>query len=286
VLLAAYQPWFGRPEHINVGYSSQDRNTLEKQIAQARELGIRGFVVNWYGPRHEFEDKAYELLQQAASQRDFQTAIMYDEDVNDPGDTTQKVLVDLQYAYDRYIGPHAEASRRAYLRYNGKPVIFVFPKGPDTDWNRVRQMTQAWEDPPLLIYQDENQRFPNAFDGYYAWVRPSGEQWSSDGSDWGRQYLENFYARMTSKYPNKIAVGAAWPGFDDSRAAWSRNRRMSARCGRTFEDSLRAFRRYYNDQNPLPFLMIVTWNDYEEGTAIERGTTGGCGAASQTAENR
>ena len=78
-------------------------------------------------------------------------------------------------------------------------------------------------------------------------------------------------AIMSGKYPEKITVGAAWPGFDDTRASWSRNRRMNARCGRTFEESLRAFRRYYNDQHPLPFLMIVTWNDYEEGTAIERG---------------
>jgi hypothetical protein len=46
---------------------------------------------------------------------------------------------------------------------------------------------------------------------------------------------------------------------------------MDTRCGRTFEDSLRVFRRYYSDRNPLPFLLIETWNDYEEGTAIERG---------------
>ena len=35
---------------------------------------------------------------------------------------------------------------------------------------------------------------------------------------------------------------------------------------------LRLFRRYFNDAHPLPFLMIDTWNDYEEGTAIEKGT--------------
>ena len=39
----------------------------------------------------------------------------------------------------------------------------------------------------------------------------------------------------------------------------------------TFNDTLRMFRRYYDQQHPLPFLMIETWNDYEEGTAIERG---------------
>ncbi len=76
---------------------------------------------------------------------------------------------------------------------------------------------------------------------------------------------------MQAQYPGKIAVGAAWPGFNDTLAAWSRNRHISARCGRTFDDSLRLWRRYYSEQHPLPFLMIVTWNDYEEGTAIERG---------------
>src|SRR4051812_41508733 len=48
MLLAAYQPWFGRPNHINVGYSSLDRVVLEKQVDEAKQLGIRGFVVNWY----------------------------------------------------------------------------------------------------------------------------------------------------------------------------------------------------------------------------------------------
>ncbi len=32
VLLAAYQPWFGRPGHINVGYNSQDPVLQQKQI--------------------------------------------------------------------------------------------------------------------------------------------------------------------------------------------------------------------------------------------------------------
>ena len=84
---------------------------------------------------------------------------------------------------------------------------------------------------------------------------------------------------MNNQYPGKLAVGAAWPGFNDARASWSQNRRMDPRCGRTFEESLRLFRRYYTPDHPLPFLMIDTWNDYEEGTAIEGGTTN-CNASS------
>ena len=47
MLIAAYQPWFGRPNHINVGYSSQDRVVLERQVGEAKQLGIRAFIVNW-----------------------------------------------------------------------------------------------------------------------------------------------------------------------------------------------------------------------------------------------
>lgn len=270
-VLAAYQPWFGNHNHVDVGYSSQAPKVLDEQIVKAKELGISGFVVNWYGPRKPFEDKSYSLLQNAAAQDGFTTAIMYDEDTDNPSSSTDAVVVDLQYAYDRYIGPHAVASRSAYLRFNGRPVIFIFPKQGQTDWNQIRQMMNSWEDPPLLIMKDINTKFPNAFDGYYPWVQPGKDGWQRDGSNWGRDYLENFYKQMTTEHPNKIAVGAAWPGFDDSKASWSRNRHMSDRCGKTFEESARLYRRFYSDERPLPFLMVVTWNDYEEGTAIERG---------------
>src|ERR1700745_4362431 len=63
-LLAVYQPWFGQSSHISVGYSCHDPIVLRQQIARARELNISGFVVNWYGPRKEFEDQAFALMEQ------------------------------------------------------------------------------------------------------------------------------------------------------------------------------------------------------------------------------
>lgn len=270
MLLAAYQPWFGRPGHINVGYSSVDPVVLQNQITKAKELGIGGFVVNWYGPRKDFEDRSYALLHKIAAENSFKVALMYDEVGDRPGDVTNETIADLQYGYEHYIGQNAVVPRDAYLRYDGHPVIFIFPKSGNTDWKRVREAVNSWPEQPLLLYRDIAPKYMADFDGFYAWVKPS-KDWQPDGSDWGRDYLDSFYSKMKSKYPNKLAVGAAWPGFDDRRASWSRNRRIDARCGKTFQDSLKAYRRYYTDQDPLPFLMIVTWNDYEEGTAIEKG---------------
>ncbi len=276
MLLAIYQPWFGNGEHINVGYSCHDPAVVRQQIARAKELNIGGFVVNWYGPRKEFEDQSYALLQQTAAQNDFKMTVQYDEAIDHPGYATDAVIVDLQYLFDRYIGANAGPSRSAYLRYHGRPVIFIFPKDSATDWNRVRQVTQSWPDPPVLIYKDQSAKYPSAFDGFYAWVQPGRDGWARDGSHYGEDYLEYFYKNMAAHHRDKIAVGAVWPGFDDTRASWSRNRHMAYRCGKTFEETLRVFRHFYGAENPLPYLLVVTWNDYEEGTDIERGI-GHCG---------
>ena len=270
-MLAAYMPWFGQPGHINVGYSSQDRVVLERQVDQAKQLGISAFVVNWYGQHHLFEDKAYTLMQQVAAEKSFKIAIMYDEDDTDPAGETDSILSDLKYAYDRYIGPQAIVPRDAYLQYQDRPMIFIFPKGGHADWARVRQTVNSWENPPLLIFKDIRPDLADDFDGFYAWVNPGKQGWQPNGSNWGAQYLDNFYKTMITQYPNKIAVGAAWPGFNDSKASWSQNRKMDYRCGQTFNDTMRMFRHYYTAQNQLPFLMIETWNDYEEGTDIENG---------------
>jgi hypothetical protein len=277
MMIAAYQPWFGGSGHINVGYSSQDRTVLQRQITDAKQLGISAFVVNWYGARHQFEDNSYALLQQlaAADPDGFKVALMYDENDSNPAGATDAVLADLDYAYQRYISRSSRVPSSAYLRYHGQPVIFIFPKGGETDWNRVRQVVNTWEDRPMLIYKDPTAKWAGAFDGFYAWVQPGKSGWQRDGSNWGQEYLDYFYTTMTRSYPQKLAVGGAWPGFNDTRASWSRNRHMDSRCGRTLEESLQMFRRYYDSTRPLPFLMIETWNDYEEGTNVE-GSTHGC----------
>jgi hypothetical protein len=130
-----------------------------------------------------------------------------------------------------------------------------------------------------LIYKDQPPAdLANDFAGSYAWVQPGQGGWAADGSNWGEHYLENFYKTMKDKHPDKIAIGGVWPGFDDSAAKWGLNRHMQSRCGKTFNDTLNFYRHVYDNSNPPPFLLIETWNDYEEGTAIERRTTEkGCG---------
>jgi len=269
-MLAVYMPWFGNHVHMDVGYSSDDPAVLRRQIEQARQMGISAFVVDWYGVSEPFADHNFGLLQQAAEGSGFQVALLYNESADDDQQSTDEAMAAMDRAYTAYIGPQAEY-RDTYLTRQGRPMIFIFPKHGKVDWTRVVEHCASWQKAPLFFYKDDPPvQFDSDFAGSYAWVQPGSEGWRADGSNWGEQYLENFYRRMADKHPDKIAIGGAWPGFNDSAARWGLNRHMQSRCGKTFEDTLHLYGRYYDAANPLPFLLIETWNDYEEGTAIER----------------
>jgi hypothetical protein len=268
-VIALYEAWFGHPRHISVGYSSQDSSVINRQIHQAQAAGISAFVVDWYGDREPFIDRSYSLMQEAAEKNSFKVAMMYDETSQEDG-ATDEAIADFTMFHDTYLSAKA-AGHQAYLTYQGRPVIFIFPTAKHTDWNKVRAMVSQWDPQPWLIY--ENPPGPNsqAFDGFYAWINPGDKGWAPNGSNWGEQYLESFYQTMDSKYSDKIVVGGAWAVFDDSKASWGLNRHISARCGQTYQDTFNLWRKEIPTETPIPFLMIETWNDYEEGSAIEPG---------------
>jgi hypothetical protein len=278
-VLALYEAWFGFSQHINVGYSTQDPAVLHRQIRKAKTMGISAFVVDWYGDREPFIDKSYALLQAAAASEKFQVAMMYDETDQDDG-ATDEAFADFTMFHDTYLTK--APGHQAYLTYNGRPVIFIFPKGNHTDWDKVRQLVNKWNSPPILIFESLPGKYADAFDGFYAWVQPGEKGWAPDGSNWGDQYLNNFYATMHAKYPDKIIVGGEWASFDDTKAAWGSNRHISARCGQTFTETSNLWHKYFPPDDLLPFVMIETWNDHEEGTAVEDGIPS-CGPGGQQA---
>jgi hypothetical protein len=268
-VIALYEAWFGHPKHISIGYSSHDPAVIDRQIHQAKERGISAFVVDWYGDREPFIDRSYDLMQTAAQKNSFKVAMMYDETTQDDG-ATDEAIADFTMFHDTYLSAKSPG-HQAYLTYQGRPVIFIFPTGKHTNWDKVRAVIDQWNPKPWLIYENLPGQYADAFDGYYAWISPGDKGWAADGSNWGEQYLSNFYETMRQKYPDKIIVGGAWASFDDSKASWGLNRHISPRCGQTYRDTFNFWRKEFTPDNVIPFLMLETWDDYEEGTAIEPG---------------
>jgi hypothetical protein len=267
--LAVYESWFGTPNHISIDYSSRDPKVMRRQIHQAKEMGISGFVVDWYGDRDSYIEQNYALMQSIAAKNKFHVAMMYDETEQEDG-ATDEAIADFTMFHDTYLSSKAEG-HEAYLTWQGHPVIFIFPHGRHTDWNKVRAVVNKWDPTPLLIQENLPGQDADAFDGFYPWINPGPKGWSADGSNWGDAYLSNFYETMAAKYPDKMIIGGAWAKFDDTKASWSLNRHIDARCGQTFHETFDLWRKFFPANQIIPFVLIETWNDYEEGSAIEPG---------------
>jgi PKD repeat protein len=260
-----WMPWFGPSNHMDVGYDSSDPAVTSRQVDDMLSRGIDGALVDWYGPNSTHHNTATMNLMKEAETRNGQFTFSVQEDVgalnacaNTLGcDVTQRLIDDLNYAYNTFQGSPA------YLFINGRPVVSFFGVDQYTiDWDRVRSDVLG---NPLFIHRNSGGFSHLQSDGAFSWLNNS-----TDPMNMGLAYLDNFYTTSLT-YPAAHPFGSAYKGFNDTLAAWGKNRIMSQQCGQTWLASFSEAGKYYSTSNQLESFQLVTWNDYEEGTEIETG---------------
>lgn len=258
--------WFGSSGHISVGYQSNDAGQVHRQVVDMMSRGIAGAIIDWHGSSSNTINQTAMLLRKEAEAQNsnFQFAITEDVGslsafaVTNHCDVTDQVITDLNY-----IAAQFEASS-AYLQMNGRPVVFFF--GVDTyyiDWNRV---VASVANDPLLIFRGSSGLNHVHADGAFQWE----DHTSNDPFDMQLAAQDQFYTAATAN-PSKVAFGSAYAGFNDTLAGWGSNRLTDRDCGQTWLASLHEVSKFYSSSHQLAALQLVTWNDYDEGTAIESG---------------
>jgi hypothetical protein len=267
---ASVMPWFGDRRHIDVGYHSDDRGQVASQMMDMLSRGIDGAVVDWYGPDDNITARSNELWLSESEARGFQFAISvngkpFRKCLERGCDVTALLVSELQYAEKHFEGSPV------YIRWHARPVVFFFDgnKFP-FDWRRVRSALRL---SPLFVFRNTTALDNPDSDGAFAWIAP---EIANSADPEALRYLERFYTRA-QRSPEKFVMGSVYKGFNDSRASWGQGRRIPENCGQTWLDTFAEINRFYSAGRQLPALLIVTWNDYEEGTAIEPGV--GCPAA-------
>ena len=262
-IFTRYMPWFGDPKHRDIGYRSNDRDQVRRQVADMISRGIEGAIVDWYGPNSGLKNESTIHLMKEAERQNFGFAIS--EDAGSLGECQKRGCnVSDQLTSDlRYAAEHFENSP-AYVRFENRPAVFFFglEKYP-IDWQRVRQSVPMQ---PLFFFRNSGAFANPDADGAYSWIAP---ETVSSSDPMAMQYLERFYSKGQGS--NKIAMGSAYKGFDDADASWGKGRVIDQQCGRTWLATFAIAGRFYSSRHQLPALIIPTWNDYEEGTEIETG---------------
>lgn len=127
LVLAVYvasHGWRGWTERLCdapvIPYTSADEMTLERHVRQAKEVGIDGFAVLWWGPDRVNNPTEANLspLMGVAEAAAFRVSVILD--LTHPGLATTEAVEAAMVALGTRHMQH-----RAYLRLGGRPVVFL-----------------------------------------------------------------------------------------------------------------------------------------------------------------
>jgi hypothetical protein len=256
-LLALYYPWFS-PHNFGPGqtsdspaepYESDDPLVIARQIEQAQQAGIDGFVVAWLGPGNRTDQNLARILAQAA-RRGFKVSVYFETD--SMGDAEQ-VAANLSYLLSTY------ASQPAFLRRDGRPAIFFWRQqahAPAT-WANIRTQVDP-ERGSVWIAEGTTADYFGAFDGLHLF----NIAWAADPASPLRTWAGRT-AQAAALQGLRLWVPTIMPGYDDLavRGGFARDRAAGGYYQATMEAALAT--------NPTWAVLITSWNQWPEGTQIE-----------------
>jgi hypothetical protein len=298
-LICEYQPWFGLSSHKSVGYNENSSATVAAQDSFMIAEGCDINLIDFYGsldPNQSFNlatTNAVFADLNARSGYPLRFGIMEDKGAlisscptsNRTESATVTCLENALITDMDYINTHY-ANGGVYFTDAGNPVIFSFVAKSvwpiltstdwDTIWSAVKAHTDTYAAPFKYILQFGSFSAASYDNGRFGWLQPPAysatqQFWWGSSTSSSPTYLDNLYSAGLA-HPSQLTVGALWKGFDDNNASWGGNRVIAEQCGQVLLKTANEISKYFGGSHPqIPYVQVITWNDYEEGTDVENG---------------
>jgi uncharacterized protein YraI len=270
LVLAFYYAWYdqntwdsGQPADQPVQpYISSDPATIERQVSQAQAAGIDALVQSWYGSQEKDNqtEANFRQLLDAAAPRGFHAAV--DFETSSPFLPNQESVTDaLRYL----LSVHAQ--HPAYLRYQGKPVIFFWRQGRFSvdEWAAIREQVDPHHD-SLWIAEGVDIAYQAVFDGHHLYSIAWSPDVNQTLSDWGLRVRR--YASQNGI--DRLWVATVMPGYDDTHTDREDAFAVDRRDGDYYREAWSAAVASQPD-----WIVITSFNEWIEGTMIEPSLTYG-----------
>ena len=263
-VLAFYYAWFDQNtwtsgQSVDLPaprYASADPATIQRHVAQAKGAGIDALVQSWYGPQvenNQTETNFRILLNQAAAQG-LQAAV--DVETSGPffGDAGS-----VSSALSTLMATHMQ--HPAYLRYQGKPVIFFWrqQRFPIEQWQTIRDQIDPNRS-TFWIAEGIDISYQQVFDGHHlysiAWAgSPAGQL-----AKWG----DRVRSYEADNGVERLWVATAMPGYNDTRLPRANAFAVPRNNGDYFRQT------WQGAVASSPDMIIITsFNEWLEGTQLE-----------------
>lgn len=289
-LFAHYMPWFqakpfhadwgwhwtmgkrnpdkvidGKPDiashyHPIIGpYDSRDPAVTEYHVQLMALAGIDGAFIDWYGNRDVADygeiHRGTQQFVRTLTDAKLGFSLVYEDRTVPalikegafPADKAEDAGHELMVWLDQNWFRQAN-----YARVDARPLLLNF--GPEyykgEAWNRLFTGLKAR---PFCVSLDSKQ---GVADGSFGWPQPSNGTWEAN--------LDSYYQRTKDL---SFQIAPAFPRFRDfygdagTEATYGK---IPDQDGKTFTATLdRAFK------SGTPYIQLITWNDWGEGTVIE-----------------
>ncbi|MHA2609990.1 MAG: glycoside hydrolase family 99-like domain-containing protein [bacterium JZ-2024 1] len=234
-------------------YDSTDEKLIRTHLRWAKQTGIDGFLVSWWG-RDSLSDQVFRKMLEISARIQGPFLTIYYEEVSQS--TKEQVLQDLTYILNTY------ALEDKFLRRQEQPVIFLSRRVMEAlnrlEWAEVGNTLKEYF---TLLFGEVTDPYelPENIDGAH-WSNPV-EQILKLGKEKMKQEYESYVERAKGK--GKLACVPVIPGHDDTRIR-KEGKKVDREGGELY---IRLFE-YARAAHP-DCILINSWNEWSKGTEIE-----------------
>jgi hypothetical protein len=260
-------PWFGGGSHISIGLNNNTTNYVAAMIADMKNRGFNGVVIDWYGQTSSTDGVVQKIKSYLAGipGNTFSYIIMVDKGVQG-GTSTNNLVTQIQYCQSQYF---SDTNYEHEPLATGKPILMFFGV-------RTALGSAAMSD--LKVETGGNMVWVEQGTGYLS------ESWEDECFEWTQQFNSGVnpsdpfnLAGVTGDYSGirtsgKKAFGAMCGSFNGTltkSVGWSMGKYLPSSNG------VCVVQRAVTINSSIPANMTrmqwTTWSDWEEGTQVESG---------------
>lgn len=298
-VLAFYYPWYANPKvsgrwfhwqgphneaprqsptlnHPVLGlYDSHDRSVIARHAAEAKQAGITGLVVSWWG-KGSFEDQALPAILDALHGQGLKATVYLEQQKDGQAGADR----DVAYLLKTY-GGHP-----AWLKVARRPVLFLYLQAlRDLPGPRWRAAADRAGRPFLVgdVSPRETVQFnawAPAMDGIHVYVLAPYVKGMTPPQM--AAWADKTYPAWKCMIGRKLFCATVIPGFDDTRVPGRPSPRptVERHGGATYQALWDAAIRHDAD-----WVLITSFNEWHEGSEIEPSVEHGTRYLDLTAAN-